>query len=406
MSVAMNANLRNKDERVMSWPLFALAIAAFAIGTAEFIIMGLLPQVSADLGVSIPSAGYLVSGYAMGVVVGGPLLAMLVGKMEEKRALLILMAIFTIGNVACMIAPDFTSLIVARIFTAFSHASFIGMAAVLASRIAPPGKEGRAMTLMFTGMTLANVLGVPVGSLVGQVYGWRTTFLGVVALGLISLLMVWYLVPARAGANKQQTRANLEGMKRPIIWLGLMTSVMASASMFAFFTYIVPILQDVTHVEPKFASVALLVCGVGIIIGGLLGGRLADWSLTRSLVLTLLALIAALVSFFWTSHFVYPAVINMAVWGCLSFSVGMLLQAMIIRVAGESANYASTLNVGAFNLGNAIGAWVGGRVIDAGMPLNSITLVAAGISVITLVMVLGMFLSRDRRLLSYSPATV
>ncbi|WP_053067839.1 MFS transporter [Xenorhabdus khoisanae] len=391
----MNSN------KVMSWPLFALAISAFAIGTAEFIIMGLLPQISVDLSISIPTAGYLVSGYAIGVVIGGPLFAFALRKVEEKTALLLLMVIFIVGNLACELASGFEVLLIARVFTAFSHASFIGIAAVLASRIAPPGKEGRAMTLMLTGMTLANVLGVPAGSYIGLELGWRTTFVGVVILGLLSLFMIFILVPSKKITKSSKRENSMIGLKRPLVWLGLITSVMASASMFTFFTYIVPILQDVTHVEPKFASLALMICGIGITIGGLLGGRLADWNLTKSLVLALCILIVTLVAFYWTSYVRYPAVINMAIWGCLSFTVGMLLQVLIIRVAGESANYASTLNIGAFNLGNAIGAWIGGKVIDAGFPLNTISLVAAAISVATLIMVLIMFISNGRQLLIY-----
>jgi len=378
---------------LMSWPLLALAIAAFGIGTAEFIIMGLLPQVADDLAISLPTAGYLVSGYALGVVVGGPLVGWALRRVEVKRALLVLMLIFIVGNLACLLASDFAWLAAARVFTAFSHASFIGTAAVLAGRIAPPGKEGQAMTLMFTGMTLANVFGVPAGVWLGQWGGWRLAFAAVMVVGVLALFMVWRLVPSAPAVPVSSARVGQAPIRWSSITWALATSVMASASMFAFFTYIVPMLLGVTGLQPQWTGFALAIGGLGILVGCLVGGRLADWDLARALPLCLLMLVATLLGFHWTGAWVLPALATLALWGGLAFCVGMLLQALIIRLAGPAATLVSTLNVGAFNLGNALGAWVAGRAISVGWPLSSISLLAAGLAGVTLLMAL-MVLSR------------
>lgn len=380
---------------LMNMPLLALAISAFAIGTAEFVVMGLLPEIAGDMAISIPDSGHLVSGYALGVVIGGPVVGMAIRSAREKSALIALMLMFVAGNAGCLLAPGFGWLMLARVFTALSHASFIGTAAVLASRLAPPGKEAQAMVLMLSGMTLANVLGVPLGSLLGQLHGWRATFLAVMLLGLLAAALIAGFVPAGRGSPSAVAGVGSD-MRRPVVWLGLATSVMASASMFAFFTYIVPVLLQVTHVEAKVATAALFVCGIGITIGGLLGGRLADWNLTKALTRTLPCLIAVLIAFYWASASLYPALACMALWGGLSFAVGMMLQALIIRVAGNAAGYASTLNIGAFNLGNAIGAWLGGRVIETGWAFNAITLLAAALAAVTLAMVVAVLRTARR----------
>ncbi|NHQ84296.1 MFS transporter [Chromobacterium vaccinii] len=361
----------------MSPALLTLAAAAFAIGTAEFVIMGLLPLIAADLRVDLPSAGYLVSGYALGVVAGGPLLAGLMARLEEKRALSGLMLIFIVGNLACLLAPGLWSLLLARIFTAFCHASLIGAAAVMAARLAPAGMAGRAMALMFSGMTLANVLGVPAGTLIGQWAGWRASFAAVAALGFITLLLIRALLPTHTGDRTDgKPQAHLPGR----VWPALLASVLAAASMFAFFTYLLPTLSQVSGLPPERSSAALLLCGVGLVAGGWIGGRLADGQLDKALLLTLALLCASLIAFCLLAARLPFALALMTLWGALAFALCMLLQTLAIRLAGDAAVQASAFNVGAFNLGNALGAWLAGILLSHGGVLEQTSLLAAGLA--------------------------
>ncbi|WP_047257783.1 MFS transporter [Chromobacterium subtsugae] len=377
------------SSRLLSPALLTLAVAAFAIGTAEFIIMGLLPLIAADLRVGLPRAAYLVSGYALGVVAGGPLLAGLIARLDEKRALSGLMLIFIAGNLACLLAPGLWPLLLARMFTAFCHASFIGVAAVMAARMAPPGMAGRAMALMFSGMTLANVLGVPAGTLIGQWAGWRASFAAVAALGFLTLLLIRWQLPTHIGNHTSgETQARLPGR----VWPALLASVLAAASMFAFFTYLVPTLSQVSGLAAKHASAALLLCGAGLVIGGWLGGRLADGNLDQALSRCLILLCATLATFYLLAARLSFALALMALWGGLAFALCMLLQTLAIRQAGEAAAQASALNVGAFNLGNALGAWLAGRLLDHGGTLAQTSLLAAALAGLT--WLLARFISR------------
>ncbi|WP_046158402.1 MFS transporter [Chromobacterium vaccinii] len=363
--------------RLLSPALLTLAAAAFAIGTAEFVIMGLLPLIAADLRIDLPSAGYLVSGYALGVVAGGPLLAGLMTRLEEKRALSGLMLIFIVGNLACLLAPGLWSLLLARILTAFCHASLIGAAAVMAARLAPAGMAGRAMALMFSGMTLANVLGVPAGTLIGQWAGWRASFAAVAALGFLTLLLIRALLPTHTGDRTGgKPQARLPGQ----VWPALLASVLAAASMFAFFTYLLPTLSQVSGLPPEQSSAALLLCGAGLVAGGWIGGRLADGQLDKALLLTLALLCASLIAFCLLAARLPFALALMTLWGALAFALCMLLQTLAIRLAGDAAVQASAFNVGAFNLGNALGAWLAGILLSHGGVLEQTSLLAAALA--------------------------
>lgn len=365
----------------MNLPLLALAVAAFGIGTTEFVILGLLPEMAQDLSVSIPAAGMLVSAYALGVAVGGPILAVATTRMPRKVTLAWLMVLFILGNLGCALAPSYNWLMVARVATAFCHAAFFGIGAVVAASVVAPNKQAQAMSLMFSGLTLANVLGVPLGTLLGQHSGWRSTFWVVAAIGVVALFAVLRWVPKTQHASTGSALGEFRVLKRKHVVLGLSLSVVASTSMFTMFTYIAPILRDVTGVTPEQVSGVLLLCGVGITIGNLLGGRLADWKLLPSLIGIFMVLAVVLAVFSITSAWVWPAVATVVVWGMVSFAVGTPIQARVVSQAGDAPALASTLNIGAFNLGNAIGAWLGGVVISAGWSLQSIPLVAAGVAV-------------------------
>ncbi len=263
----------------MPIPLLALAISAFAIGTTEFVIMGLLPEVAHDLAVSIPSAGLLVSGYALGVAVGAPLLAVLTSKMPRKLALQLLMGVFIVGNTLCAIASSYSVLMIARVVTSFAHGSFFGIGAVVAASLVPAEKRASAIALMFTGLTLANVLGVPFGTFIGQQFGWRAAFWIVSALGVLSLAGVTALVPNRHDAGPLGLGHEVRVLKDPQVWTALAMTVLGFGGVFVVFTYIAPILEQVSGFSPRGVTLILVLFGVGLTIGNTVGGKLADRAL-------------------------------------------------------------------------------------------------------------------------------
>jgi len=373
----------------MKRPLFALAAAAFGIGTTEFVIMGLLPDVAADLAVSTPEAGLLVSGYAIGVAVGAPLLAIATARWPRKRALVALMVLFVIGNLCCALAPGYAWLMAARVVTAFCHAAFFGIGAVVAAQIVEPHRRAQAVALMFTGLTLANVLGVPFGTALGHAAGWRSTFWVVAAIGVaaVAALQAWLprQLPMQGGSILREFRA-LVGAR---IQLALLISTVSSASLFSVFTYIAYILRDVGGFVPPQESWALLVFGAGITLGGLIGGRLADWKLLPALAALCAGTVLVLALFAWTSHYRLPTLVTLFAWGIVCFAIVPGAQLNVIEQARAAPNLASTLNQGAFNLGNAIGAWFGGLAIGSGLPLAALPWLGSSLAVVALAAVLG-----------------
>ena len=366
-------------------PLLALAAAAFGIGTTEFVIMGLLPDVALDLGVSTPAAGMLVSGYAIGVVIGAPVLAVLTARLPRKPALIGLMTLFILGNALCALAPTYGLLMTARVVTAFCHAAFFGIGAVVAADLVPREKRAQAMALMFTGLTFANVLGVPLGTALGQAAGWRATFWVVTLIGMLAVTALAAWLPSRLPLQKGGSLiSEFRSLAKPPVQLALLISTLGSISLFTVFTYIAYILRDVTGFSAASTSWVLLLFGLGITVGGLAGGRLADWRLLPALggLFALLAVVMA--AFSWTSHFQGATLVTIFIWGALSFATVPATQMRVIDQAHRAPNLASTLNQGAFNLGNALGAWVGGAMIGAGLPLTALPLVGAGVALLAL----------------------
>ncbi|WDD95236.1 MFS transporter [Burkholderia sp. FERM BP-3421] len=360
----------------MPIPLLALAISAFAIGTTEFIIMGLLPDVARDLSVTLPSAGLLVSGYALGVAVGAPLLAVLTSRMPRKAALQLLMAIFIVGNVLCAIASDYAMLMVARVVTSFAHGSFFGIGAVVASSLVPADKRASAIALMFTGLTLSNVLGVPFGTFIGQLLGWRASFWIVAGLGVAALAGVAALVPNRHDAGPVGLGREVRVLRDPQVWLALLMTVLGFGGVFVVFTYIAPILEDVSGFSPRAVSLILVLFGAGLTIGNTLGGKLADRALMPALMAILVALMAVMAVFAKTSHLPVASAITVFVWGIAAFATVPPLQARVVEKAAHAPHLASTLNIGAFNVGNAGGAWLGGLALTHGFALDALPWVA------------------------------
>jgi len=356
----------------MPLSLLALALAAFGIGTTEFVIMGLLPEVAGDLGVSIPRAGLLITGYALGVALGGPFLALGTSRLPRKATLTGLMVVFVLGNLGCALAPTYSILMAARVGTALCHAAFFGIGAVVAASLVAPNKRAQAMALMFSGLTVANILGVPLGTWLGQAYGWRATFWAVALFGVGATFALVRWVPHQAAGERRHWHEEFHALGSLQIWLALGTSVLASTSMFILFTYIAPVLRDVTGIAPSHVGGVLLLCGIGITAGNLIGARLADWRLLPSLIGIFAVLAVALGAFALAIGIPWAAIAILCLWGAASFAACTALQARVVTAAKKGANMASTLNIAAFNLGNALGAWLGGLVLTLGGTLREL----------------------------------
>jgi DHA1 family inner membrane transport protein len=359
--------------------LYALTAGAFGIGTTEFVIMGLLVRVAADLHVSIVSAGLLVTGYALGVVVGAPLLTAATSRLPRKTALLALMMIFTIGNIVCALAPSYEVLMFARVVTSLAHGTFFGVGAVVATGIVSADRKASAISTMFSGLTVATLLGVPAGAWLGTHFGWRSTFWAVSAIGVIATLVIATLVPKDHGDRAPlRFLDELKAVARPQVLLGLLITALGFAGVFTVFTYIQPLLMRVSGFAEASVSPILLVFGGGLIIGNVLGGRLADRHPVPALLGTLatLAIVLALMTFALPNQ--PAAIVFTGVLGIAAFATVAPLQLRVLQQAqGAGESVASSLNIAAFNLGNALGAWLGGQVIDRGPGLTAVTWVAA-----------------------------
>lgn len=367
----------------MPLPILALAIASFCIGTTEFVIMGLLPEVAADLGVSIPSAGLLVTGYALGVVFGAPIVAVATARLRRKPVLIGLTTMFMIGNLFCAIAPGYWTLMAARVFTALGHGAFFGIGSVVAASLVPRNKRASAMALMFAGLTLSNILGVPAGTALGEAFGWRATFLAVVGIGLISVAAIAWLVPSDV---TEPSSGGLLGEVRVLgklqVWLAMLISATASASLFAVFTYIKPYLIDVSGLSTSAVTWVLLLFGGGMTIGNIIGGRLADWKLMPTVIGTLLMLALLLLGFAQFGTIAVVAIAIVFLWGLLVFVVVPPLQIRVVEAAAEAPNLAATLNQGAFNVGNASGAWIGGIALSWGVSYANLPFVGSALALL------------------------
>ena len=359
--------------------LYALTAGAFGIGVTEFVIMGLLLEVGAEVGVSIQAAGWLISGYALGVVVGAPLLTAISGRWSRKSVLLGLMVIFTLGNAACALAPSYGFLMAARVLTALAHGTFFGVGSVVATALVAPDRRASAIALMFTGLTVANILGVPFGTWLGQAFGWRTTFWAVSGIGLVALVVIGYFVPRDPTApHCADWRADLAAMARRPVLLGLLTTVLGYAGVFAVFTYIAPLLTQGVGFKATAVSPILLVFGAGLVGGNLLGGRLADRHLVPTVLGSLIVLAAVLGLMTFALHSRVATVIFVGLLGAAAFATVAPLQMWVLdKAQGAGQSLASSFNIAAFNLGNALGAWLGGIVIAYGPGLGAITWVAA-----------------------------
>jgi DHA1 family inner membrane transport protein len=371
--------------------VLALTAGAFGIGTTEFVIMGLLLQIAADMHVSVPTAGLLISGYALGVFVGAPILTLATRRMPRKAVLLALMAIFTLGNAACALAPSYDLLMAARVLTSLAHGSFFGVGSVVATGLVPQDKRASAISTMFSGLTIATLLGVPFGAWFGLLFGWRATFWAVAAIGVVALAVLAIFVPGDVGGDERPAplREELRVIARPQVQLALAMTVLGFAGLFTVFTYIQPILTRITGFSPAEVSPILLVFGAGLSIGNIVGGRLADRGLARALTGTLAGLVVVLMALAPALSAEAPAIIFVGLLGAAACATVAPLQLRVLQKAGSAGrNLASSLNIAAFNLGNALGAWIGGVTIDDGLGLAALPLVAAALTTLGLAIAL------------------
>ena len=361
----MNAD--TQDPVKARWALLALAIGAFGIGTTEFSPMGLLPVIAKGVNVSIPTAGLLISAYAIGVMIGAPVMTLAFSRFGKRTALMLLMAIFTIGNLMSALAPGYYTLLLARLVTSLNHGAFFGLGAVVAASVVPKEKQASAVAAMFMGLTIANIGGVPAATWIGQQIGWRLAFAGTAAIGVVAISALWVALPKGERGAMPDVKRELAVIMRPAVLL-------AMATMFALYTYVAPTLTTLTGASGGFVTLGLALIGVGFTIGNWLGGRLADWSLDGASKIFLAALAAIM--------FVLPlafasqagAAIGLLLWGAAAFAIVPPVQMRVMQTAAEAPGLASSINVGAFNLGNALGAAIGAAIISLGLGYAAVSI--------------------------------
>ncbi len=368
-------------------PLLALAFGAFGIGVTEFSPMGMLPVIANDLAVSIPTAGMLISAYAFGVLIGAPFMTLVFANMPRRNLLVLSMAIFTLGNLLSAVAESYNVLLIGRIITSFNHGAFFGVGAIVAMNIVPLEKRATAVAAMFSGLTIATIGGVPLASYIGEVIGWRPAFFAMAVIGVITMIALRLSLPPLANPQKARIGDELRVLGRKPVLAALLLTVVSSSAMFTVFTYIVPILQDETLASPVFVTAMLVLYGVGLSLGNYLGGRFADRSLHLTLVSSLVAVAVLLVIFSMvlsSKMLVAPLIL---LWGIASFALVPPLQSLVVQEAKEAPSLASAMNIGAFNLGNALGAALGAGMIKAELGLNTVPLAGAVTAIIGLIMV-------------------
>ncbi|MFC4453747.1 MFS transporter [Deinococcus sonorensis] len=385
----------------MRLPVFSLAVGAFGIGMTEFVAMGLLPDIATSLHVSITAAGLLISAYALGVVVGAPTLAALTRHLKPKPVLTLLMALFTLGNLLSAVAPSYPLLMLTRLLSGLPHGAFFGVGAVVAARLAPRGREAQTMALVFLGLSFANVVGVPFGTWLGQTFSWRVTFAVVALIGVLSALGVWRWIPDldnnQAGGLRQQLRA----FRNPQLWRIMAVTVIGFGSMFAAFSYVAPLMTEVAGFRAAAVTPILMVAGLGMMAGNLIGGRVADRAPRRATLALLAALAAILVVLSFAAHGPVTAVVTLFLFTTIAFSLASPLQLITLQSARGAETLAAATNQSAFNLANALGAFLGGLPIAAGYGYTASALVGAGLAVAGLLIALGL---RDAPRPSLQPA--
>ena len=371
--------------------LIALALGGFGIGLTEFVIMGLLPEVAADFRVSEASAGWFISGYALAVVVGALGLTAAVSRFQRKPVLAVLLVLFIAGNLLSAVAPDYWTMMAGRVVAALAHGAFFGIGAVVAAGMVPPTRKAAAIAIMFTGLTAANVLGVPLGTLLGQAAGWRSTFWAITGIGVLALAGILALVP-KAGSGEAApggVRSELRAFRSGQVWLSILVTILGYGGMFGAFTYIAFTLTEVSGFAASTVPWLLIVFGVGLFIGNTLGGRAADRNVDRTLLAVLSVLVVVLVAFALSAGNQILTIASLLLLGGFGFATVPGLQMRVMKYAAKAPTLASGANIGAFNVGNALGAWLGGVTITAGLGYTSPIWAGAAITVLGLLVMAG-----------------
>jgi MFS transporter, DHA1 family, inner membrane transport protein len=352
---------------VLRLAVFALALGGFGIGTTEFVAMGLLPDIAAGMNISEPTAGHIISAYALGVVIGAPVIASLTGRVSRRVLLVSLMAVFTLGNLASVLAPNYESLVAARFVAGLPHGAYFGIAALVAARMLGPSQRAKAVAQVMTGLTLATVIGVPIASWLGQALGWRSAFALVVVIGLVTLAAIWVWLPEIGSSHASSPLTELGALKRPQVWLALAVGMVGFGGMFAVYTYVATTMTDVSGLSRGLVPLALMVFGAGMVVGNIVGGRMADRSVIRSLYLTITSLAVMLVGFVVAAHNPLTALLFLFGIAASGAAIAPALQTRLMDVAADAQTLAAALNHSALNIANAAGAWIGGVVIAAGL---------------------------------------
>ncbi|MBJ7556908.1 MFS transporter [Marinomonas spartinae] len=364
--------------RAYQWGIFALALGAFGIGTTEFMPMGLLPVIADGVNVSIPSAGLLISAYAVGVMFGAPIVTLYLSRFGRKKSLIALMGLFIIGNAFSALAPNYDVLLISRIVTSLSHGAFFGIGAMVAMDLAPMNKKGSAVASMFLGLTIANIIGVPFTTWLGQTLDWRAAFAVTALLGILAISGMLRFLPEMPALERPNVKKELTAIVQPAVLRAFACTVLCAGSMFTLYTYISPILRTLSNASDNAIASILMLAGIGFTLGNFISGKLADKSTDFALFCVLAAQIIFLVAFSFVVQSTFSAAIMVFLWGVAIFGIGPPLQMKVMKVAEDAPGLASSINIGAFNLGNALGAALGGLVITVGLGYEWIP-TAAGI---------------------------
>lgn len=380
--------------------VMALAIGSFAIGTTEFVAMGLLPDIASSLGITEPIAGHVISAYALGVVVGAPVIASLTAHLPRKALLLGLIALFTLGNLASVLAPSYETLMAARFVSGIPHGAFFGVAALVAAHLMGPKNRAKAVAHVMSGLTVATVLGVPLASFLGQHFGWRSAFGLVVVIGLGTLVAIWHWLPDLKSMHVTSALTELSALRRPQVWLALVLGMVGFGGMFAVYTYVATTLTDVSGLSRGLVPLGLMTFGIGMVVGNLVGGKMADISVVKALYASLISLGTMLALFVWLVHNPWTALLGLFLIGASGSAIGPALQTRLMDVAHGAQTLAAALNHSALNIANAAGAWIGGLVIAAGYgytaPAGAGALLAvAGLVVLTISVLLQRWTERS-----------
>ncbi|MGW0177369.1 MFS transporter [Rhodococcus sp. NPDC003322] len=376
--------------------MLALALGGFGIGTTEFVAMGLLPEMSGGLGVSEPTAGHVISAYALGVVVGAPTIAALTARVPRRALLIALMVAFTVGNAASVFAPDYATLMVARFVAGLPHGAYFGVAALVAAHLAEPGRRAKAVATVMLGLSVANVIGVPVAAWLGQHLGWRAAFALVAVIGVVTVVSLMLWIPRLDAMPTTNPITELGALTRVQVWMTLIMGMVGFGGMFAVYTYISTTLTDVSGLSRSLVPLALMLYGLGMVVGNLVGGHLADRALIPGLAAMMAALAVILAGFVAAVHNPVTALVFVFLIGLAGAAMVPALQTRLMDVAADAQTLAAALNHAALNVANAFGAWIGGVVIAAGFGYTAPAVVASGLAVAGLV-VLGLAVLLERR---------